>query len=40
MPSYVNFLDPEYPGVELNQGSYGLNYSLFTSFMDFLPLLV
>ncbi len=35
MPSYVNFLDPEYPGVELNQGSYGINYKLFTSFMDF-----
>lgn len=35
MPAYVNFLDPEYPGVELNQGSYGINYDLFFPFMDF-----
>ena len=35
MPAYVNFLEPDYPGFELNQGSYGINYSLFTSFIDF-----
>jgi hypothetical protein len=34
MPAYVTFLDPDYPGVELNQGSYGINYNLFTSLMD------
>lgn len=34
MPAYVNFTDPEYPGVELNQGSYGISYSLFTSIID------
>lgn len=35
MPEYVNFLDPEYPGLELSEGSYGINYDLFTSFLDF-----
>ena len=34
MPEYVYFLDPEYPGMDLNEGSYGINYDLFTSFMD------
>ena len=27
MPEYVYFLDPEYPGMDLNEGSYGINYS-------------
>ena len=35
MPSYVNFLEPDFPGVDINQGSYGINYSLFTSLIDF-----
>lgn len=35
MPSYVNFQDPVYPGVELNQGSFGIQYSVFTSALDF-----
>jgi len=35
MPGYVNFLDPVIPGTGLEEGSYGLNYDLFTSFMDF-----
>jgi len=35
MPPYVNFLEPEYPGVELNEGSYGIQYSVFTSALDF-----
>jgi len=35
LPDYVEFLDPEYPGMELSEGSYGINYDLFTSFMDF-----
>ena len=34
MPEYVNFLDPEFPGLELEEGSYGLNYDVFTSAMD------
>ncbi len=35
MPDYVNFLDPEYPGMDLSEGSYGINYDVFTSFVDF-----
>lgn len=35
MPDYVKFLDPVVPGLELDEGSYGLNYDVFTSFMDF-----
>jgi hypothetical protein len=34
MPAYVTFLDPDFPGVELNQGSYGINYNLYTSLLD------
>ncbi|MFH0758721.1 MAG: DUF1302 family protein [Bacteroidota bacterium] len=34
MPGYVNFLKPDYPGTELNEGSYGLNYDVFTSAAD------
>jgi hypothetical protein len=35
MPDYVTFLDPEFPGLELEEGSYGLKYDVFTSAMDF-----
>jgi len=35
LPDYVVFLDPEYPGMDLDEGSYGVNYDLFTSIMDF-----
>jgi hypothetical protein len=34
MPEYVRFLEPEYPGPELDQGSYGLRYDLFTRQLD------
>jgi hypothetical protein len=34
MPDYVNFLKPDYPGTELKEGSYGLNYDVFTSAVD------
>ncbi len=35
MPGYVTFLDPVYPGPELKEGSYGVNYDVFTSHIDF-----
>lgn len=34
MPAYVHFIEPDYPGVDLNEGSYGLNYDIFTSAVD------
>jgi hypothetical protein len=34
MPEYVRFLDPEYPGMELKEGSYGLNFDLHAPVLD------
>lgn len=34
MPPYVSFLEPDYPGVELGESSYGLNLDLHTSALD------
>lgn len=34
LPGYVNFLDPDYPGPELKEGSYGINYSLHAPLLD------
>lgn len=34
MPGYVTFIDPAYPGLELNEGSYGLRYDLHTPLLD------
>ena len=34
MPDYVQFADPRFPGLELREGSYGLNYEFFSSVMD------
>ena len=34
MPDYVEFLDPVYPGPELKNGSYGVNFDLFTGPID------
>jgi hypothetical protein len=34
MPEYVHFLDPDFPGVELNEGSYGLNFDLHAPALD------
>ena len=34
MPGYVNFLDPGHPGMELNEGSYGVNFDLYTGPID------
>ena len=34
MPSYVSFLEPDYPGTELDQGSYGGRLDLHTSALD------
>jgi len=34
MPDYVNFLDPDYPGVELDEGSYGINLDLHAPALD------
>ncbi|MCP4312949.1 MAG: hypothetical protein GY790_16940 [Bacteroidetes bacterium] len=34
MPAYVKFLEPDYPGLELDEGSYGIRYDLFTSALD------
>lgn len=34
MPAYVNFLDQDFPGVELKEGSYGLNFDLHASALD------
>lgn len=34
MPSYVSFLEPDYPGTELDEGSYGVHLDLHTSALD------
>ncbi|MEN8229689.1 MAG: hypothetical protein ABFS38_16125 [Bacteroidota bacterium] len=34
MPEYVNFLDPDFPGLELKEGSYGLNFDLHAPVLD------
>ena len=34
MPPYVSFLEPDYPGVELDEGSYGVNMDLHASALD------
>jgi hypothetical protein len=34
MPPYVSFLEPDYPGVELEEGSYGVDLDLHTSLLD------
>ena len=34
MPDYVNFLEPDFPGVELKEGSYGVNFDLHVSVID------
>lgn len=34
MPGYVNFLDPGYPGPELNKGSYGIKYDIYIPLLD------
>ncbi len=34
MPDYVTFLEPDFPGVELKEGSYGLNFDLHASAID------
>ncbi len=34
MPGYVKFLEPVYPGPELDEGSYGVNWDLFTGPVD------
>jgi hypothetical protein len=34
MPEYVHFLEPAYPGLELDEGSYGVNWDLFTGPVD------
>jgi hypothetical protein len=34
MPDYVDFTNPVYPGMELSEGSYGIEYALFTSLAD------
>ncbi|MEN8228625.1 MAG: DUF1302 family protein [Bacteroidota bacterium] len=34
MPDYVMFLDPVTPGVELKEGSYGINYDLHSRVID------
>lgn len=34
MPEYVNFLEPDYPGVELDDGSYGIQLDLRAPALD------
>ncbi|MCK5138053.1 MAG: hypothetical protein KAR19_19875 [Bacteroidales bacterium] len=34
MPEYVNFLEPVFPGVELKEGSYGINYDIYLPVLD------
>lgn len=34
MPDYVRFMEPAYPAQKLDQGSYGMNYELYTSILD------
>lgn len=34
MPPYVTFLESDYPGVELDESSYGVNLDLHTSVLD------
>jgi hypothetical protein len=34
MPDYLYFLDPVTPGMELKEGSYGINYDLHSRFID------
>ena len=34
MPEYVNFLEPDYPGVTLDEGSYGIQLDLRAPAMD------
>jgi len=34
MPGYVRFIESEYPSQELDQGSYGINFDLYTSLLD------
>lgn len=34
MPEYVNFLEPDFPDVELKEGSYGVNLDLHAPVMD------
>lgn len=34
MPEYVAFLEPDYPPVELKEGSYGINLDLHSSVLD------
>ncbi|MEA3461814.1 MAG: DUF1302 family protein, partial [Bacteroidota bacterium] len=34
MPDYVNFLEPDYPGVELDDGTYGIQLDLHAPAMD------
>ncbi|MCD4711632.1 MAG: hypothetical protein K8R52_12365 [Bacteroidales bacterium] len=34
MPGYVSFLEPDYPGVKLNEGSYGIRLDLRAPVMD------
>jgi hypothetical protein len=34
MPSYVNFLKPDYPGVKLDEGNYGIRLDLHAPVMD------
>lgn len=34
MPSYVQFLEPEYPGLRLEEGSYGIHYDIRSRTID------
>ncbi|MCK4747727.1 MAG: hypothetical protein KAT15_11845, partial [Bacteroidales bacterium] len=34
MPEYVHFLGTGFPGLELNQGSYGIRYDIYTPVLD------
>jgi hypothetical protein len=34
MPAYVVFQEPEFPGAELNEGSYGIRYDLHLPLLD------
>lgn len=34
MPDYIDFDEPDYPPPELDRGSYGINYDLYTPLLD------
>jgi len=34
MPDYVHFLEPDYPGPELKEGSYGVHMDMHSRFLD------